>query len=201
MQNSRFAQATLKIQHNSEVLTYSHVSELILEVHRTLLVCCLLTGELIISSVSTELGQHQSQVHGSFFGVHTVLVLGYRQLTKITLRLYTSSRKVTEGLSGRPTESKEAISLSCPLPPILTIQPDQLPSNSTPLQQSPFPMITTKVIISSSMFLPCLLSCVLPLTSIPRIPLPILISQHFHPQSSASAQSFFLPLWGRKSDD
>lgn len=64
MQNSRFAQATLKIQHNSEATAYYHLSELILEeVHRTLLVCCLLTGELAISSVSTELGQHKSQAH------------------------------------------------------------------------------------------------------------------------------------------
>lgn len=78
MQNSRFAQATLKIQHNSEAPAYSHLSELISEVHRTLLVCCLLVGELAISSASTELGQHKSQAHGSFFEVHTVLVFGYK---------------------------------------------------------------------------------------------------------------------------
>lgn len=88
-------------------------------------VCCLLTGELVISSVSTEIGQHKSQAHGSFSGVHTVLVLGPRTTT----RLYTSSWKVTEGLSGRPTASKEAISLSCPLLLILTAQPDLLPSS------------------------------------------------------------------------
>jgi hypothetical protein len=90
MQNSRFAQATLKIQHNSEVPAYDRLRELILEIHRTLLVCCLLTEELAISSVSTELGQHKSQAHGSFFGVHTVPVLGYKQLTRIIVRLYAS---------------------------------------------------------------------------------------------------------------
>lgn len=79
-------------------------------------VCCLLTGELAISSVSTELGQHRGHPQTLTWTVRTACE---------TLHFAMKGQWRSE----QPWTESEAITLDCLLPLVLTIQPALPPSN------------------------------------------------------------------------